>query len=255
MASREEKSGSSGSAGKLGSGIQGLDVLLEGGFNAGRVVLVLGEPGTGKTILCSQFLHYGVTQKDEKGVFIGINESKSRFLSEMLELGMDFAKLEKDGKFAYVDATEVRRIPEQARVGRIPVGGRELGIVNLMDLIQEAIEKVSPKRVVVDSISDLIFRFPRIEERRPVVLDIVEALEATGATSLLTSELLSTGESRTLQPEEYLAEGVIILRQLRKGIRGIQILKMRGSKIDTRPRPYAIRDKGIEVYATEELYE
>jgi circadian clock protein KaiC len=243
------------SARKLGTGVQGLDALLEGGFSEGKVILILGEPGTGKTILCSQFLHHGATKEGEKGVFVGINEPKSRFMSEMMGLGMDFAKLEKDGSFAYVDATEVRRIPEQARVGRIPVGGRELGIVNLMDLIQEAIEKVSPKRIVVDSISDLIFRFPRIEERRPVVLDIVEALEATGATSLLTSELLSTGESRSLQPEEYLAEGVIILRQLRKGIRGIQIRKMRGSRIDTKPRPYAIKEKGIEVYATEELYE
>jgi circadian clock protein KaiC len=243
------------SARKLGTGVQGLDALLEGGFSEGKVILILGEPGTGKTILCSQFLHHGATNEGEKGVFVGINEPKSRFMSEMMGLGMDFAKLEKDGSFAYVDATEVRRIPEQARVGRIPVGGRELGIVNLMDLIQEAIEKVSPKRIVVDSISDLIFRFPRIEERRPVVLDIVEALEATGATSLLTSELLSTGESRSLQPEEYLAEGVIILRQLRKGIRGIQIRKMRGSRIDTKPRPYAIKEKGIEVYATEELYE
>jgi KaiC/GvpD/RAD55 family RecA-like ATPase len=168
---------------------------------------------------------------------------------------MDFAELEKKGNFAYVDATEVRRIPEQAKVGRIPVGGRELGIVNLLDLIQEAIERVSPKRIVVDSISDLIFRFPRIEERRPVVLDIVDALEATGATSLLTSELLSTGETRTLQPEEYLAEGVIVLRQLKKGVRGIQILKMRGSRIDTKPRPYKITEKGLEVYSTEELYD
>ena len=161
---------------------------------------------------------------------------------------------EKDGTFSYVDATEVRRIPEQAKVGRIPVGGRELGLVNLMDMIQEAIEKHSPKRVVVDSISDLVFRYPKMEERRPVVLDLVETLQGTKATCLMTSELLSTGEGRLLQPEEYLAEGVIILRTIQKGARAIQILKMRGSKVDTHPRPYVISSKGIEVLATEEVY-
>ncbi|MDA4131288.1 MAG: hypothetical protein OK457_11005 [Thaumarchaeota archaeon] len=239
---------------KLKTGIEGLDFILDGGFNEGRVILVLGEPGSGKTILCSQFLHFGSNEKREKSAFIGMNEPRSRFLSEMKGLGMDFEKLEKEGVFSYIDATEVRRIPEEARVGRIPVGGRELGLVNLMDTIQEAIEKNAPKRIVVDSISDLVFRFPKIDERRPVVLDLVETLQTSKATCLMTSELVSTGESRTLQPEEYLAEGVIIMRTLRKGSRAIQALKMRGSKVDTSPRPYVIKENGIEVYSTEEVY-
>ena len=239
---------------RLETGIPGLDSMLDGGFNEGRVVLVLGEPGSGKTILCSQYLFHGAVQKSEKSIFIGMNEPKSRFMQEMAGLGMDFDKLEKSGTFSYVDATEVRRIPEQAKVGRIPVGGRELGLVNLMDMIQEAIEKYSPKRVVVDSISDLVFRYPKVEERRPVVLDLVETLQTTKATCLMTSELLSTGEGRLLQPEEYLAEGVVIMRTLQKGVRSIQILKMRGSKVDTHARPYVINESGLQVYATEEIY-
>ena len=233
----------------------GLDYILDGGLSENRVILVLGEPGSGKTILCSQFLHFGATMRDEKGVFVGMNEAKSRFTSEMKALGMDFESLERQNMFSYVDATEVRRIPKEAKVGRIPVGGRELGLVNIMDTIQEAIEKFSPKRLVLDSISDLVFRFPTIEERRPVILDLVETLQSTKATCLMTSELLSTGEGRTLQPEEYLAEGVMLLRTLqKKGARSIQILKMRGSKVDTTPRPYTIKNTGLEVFANEEVY-
>ncbi len=194
-------------------------------------MLILGEPGTGKTILCSQYLHWGASQIEEKGVYVGLNEPKPRFMTEMNALGMDFTRLEKDSRFAYVDATEVRRIPEQAKVGRIPVGGRELGLVN-----------------------DLVFRFPNIEERRPAVLDIVEVLQSTGTTCLLTSELPSTGVDRVLQPEEYLAEGVILLRMLKDGARSLQVLKMRGSKVDSIPRPYVIKDNGLEVYTTEEVY-
>ncbi len=254
MSTQIEKVGPQIPSSRVKSGIPGLDALLDGGFPAGKIVLILGEPGTGKTILCSQYLHWGASQGDEKGVYVGLNEPKPRFMAEMSALGMDFANLEKDDRFAYVDATEVRRIPEQAKVGRIPVGGRELGLVNLIDLVQEGIDKLSPRRVVVDSISDLVFRFPNIEERRPAVLDIVEVLQSTGTTCLLTSELPSTGVDRILQPEEYLAEGVILLRMLKDGARSLQVLKMRGSKVDSIPRPYVIKDNGLEVYATEEVY-
>ncbi|HUI86032.1 MAG TPA: ATPase domain-containing protein [Nitrososphaerales archaeon] len=236
------------------SGLPGLDSMLDGGFNRGRVILVLGEPGTGKTIVCSQFLHHGAAVMGENSMFIGMNEPKTRFLKEMLALGMDFAKLEGEGKFKYVDATEVRKIPEQTKVGRIAVGGRELGLVNLLETIQDAMAKFEPSRIAVDSMSDLVFRFPTVEERRPVVLDLIETLQSSSATSLLTSELLSTGEERLLQPEEYLAEGVLLLRTLRKGVRTVQILKMRGSKVDTHPRPYVITGRGLEVLATEEVY-
>ncbi len=239
---------------KLQSGIVGLDVMLAGGFPEGNVVLILGEPGTGKTILCTQYLHWGALQKDEKGIFFGMNEPKARLMAEMQGLGMNLAKLEGQGKFAYVDATEVRRIPEQTRVGRIPVGGRELGLANLLDLMQEGIDKLSPKRIVVDSISDLVFRFPKLEDRRSAVLDIVESLQSTGATCLLTSELMATGDVRTLQPEEYLAEGVLLLRIVKKGVRTVQVLKMRGSKIDTMPRPFVIRENGLDILAKEEVY-
>ena len=254
MSAKIEKFGSQIPSSRVKSGIPGLDALLDGGFPAGKVVLILGEPGTGKTILCSQYLHWGASQIEEKGVYVGLNEPKPRFMTEMNALGMDFTRLENDSRFAYVDATEVRRIPEQAKVGRIPVGGRELGLVNLIDLVQEGIDKLSPRRVVVDSISDLVFRFPNIEERRPAVLDIVEVLQSTGTTCLLTSELPSTGVDRVLQPEEYLAEGVILLRMLKDGARSLQVLKMRGSKVDSIPRPYVIKDNGLEVYSTEEVY-
>jgi circadian clock protein KaiC len=239
---------------RLGSGIDGLDTLLHGGFSKSRVILVLGEPGTGKTILCSRFLYHGATHQDQKCVFIGMNEPQTRFMKEMGGLGMDFAKLQKEDKFRYIDATEIRRIPEQTKVGRISVGGRELGLVNVLDTIQESIAKFEPQRIVVDSITDLVFRFPNIEERRPVILDLVETLQSTSATTLMTSELLSTGDERVLQPEEYLAEGVLLLRTLRKGVRTIQILKMRGQNVDTHPRPYIISDTGIDVLATEEVY-
>jgi KaiC/GvpD/RAD55 family RecA-like ATPase len=80
-----------------------------------------------------------------------MNEVRHRFFNEMRTIGMDFDSLEKSEMFSYIDATGLRRIPHEAKVGRIPVGGKELELVNLIDIIQEAIEKSSPKRIVINT--------------------------------------------------------------------------------------------------------
>jgi len=53
---------------KVATGIPGLDDLVDGGFPQGRVVLVIGGPGTGKTILAGQFLYKGMYEDSQNGV-------------------------------------------------------------------------------------------------------------------------------------------------------------------------------------------
>lgn len=98
MSSSHEIEGSSNSS-SINSGIRGLDAMLDGAFPQGKVVLVLGEPGAGKTIFSSQFLHFGATKQKEKNIFIGMNEVRHRFFDEMRAIGMDFDSLEKSGMF------------------------------------------------------------------------------------------------------------------------------------------------------------
>jgi len=81
---------------KIATGISGLDELVGGGIPEGRVILVIGGPGTGKTILCSQFLYKGINEKQENGVFVSLDESKDHFYSEMQKFGWDFRKLEEE---------------------------------------------------------------------------------------------------------------------------------------------------------------
>jgi KaiC/GvpD/RAD55 family RecA-like ATPase len=108
---------------------------------------------------------------------------------------------------------------------------------------------------VLDSISGLTFRFPEAWEKRQAILDIMEALDDIGATCLITSEAISTGEARQVQPEEYLSQGVIRLETLGTGERVVRILKMRGTKVDSVPRPYEIGETGIEAYPDQNVYQ
>ena len=240
---------------KVETGMEGLDEMLLGGLPEGRVVLVAGGPGTGKTIFASQFLHYGATKKDERAFYISLDETRDHFNAEMMTFGWDFEALEGESKFSFVNASGVRRMPDIAKTGKLPVGGDEEFLINLMGTISTTVEKLDARRVVLDSISGLIFRFPEVGERRLAVLDVIEALAATGATCLITSEALSIGETRAVQPEEYASHGVIYLETLRTGERAVRVLKMRGTKIDSTPRPYEIRETGIEVYPSQNVYQ
>jgi len=58
-----------------------------------------------------------------------------------------------------------------------------------------------------------------------------------------------------VQPEEYLSQGVINLQTLRNGERAVRILKMRGTEVDSVPRPYKIVETGIEVYSDQNIYQ
>jgi KaiC/GvpD/RAD55 family RecA-like ATPase len=100
-----------------------------------------------------------------------------------------------------------------------------------------------------------LFRFPEAWEKRKAILDIMEALSGIEATCLITSEAISIGEERQVQPEEYLSQGAILLKTLETGDRAVRILKMRGTEVDSVPRPYKIGQTGIEVYSDQSIFQ
>lgn len=239
------------------SGIPGFDEITGGGFPQGRVVLVLGEPGAGKTILCSQFLLNGFTKFGENGVFVSMEETRSHYTREMKSFGWNFETVEKEGKFAFIDASPIRSLPGEVKVGKVTLGKQDFSMISLLELVKNSVKKVNAKRIVVDPISLLLAQYSDDVQRRKALLDLVEALSDLGATCIMSSELRRVGiRGRTLQLEEFLAHGVVIMQTIATGRtmeRTIQIEKMRETQIDRQPRPYRITSKGIEVYPRESV--
>jgi len=237
------------------TGVPGLDEILGGGFPQGRVLLVLGEPGAGKTILCSQFLINGVTKFGENGLFVSMEEGRGHYSREMSAFGWDFQSAEKEGKFSFVDASPIRTIPGEVRIGKLTIGRQDFSLISLLEVIRNSAKAINALRIVVDPISLLLFLYTDETSRRKALLDLVEALAETGATCLLSSELRQIGlRGRTLQTEEYLVHGVVMMQTIAAGRvmeRTIQVEKMRETAIDRQPRPYRITEKGIEVYPRE----
>jgi KaiC/GvpD/RAD55 family RecA-like ATPase len=239
------------------TGIPGFDEILGGGFPQGRVLLVLGEPGAGKTILCSQFLINGVTKFGENGLLVSMEEGIGHFSREMSAFGWDFQSAEKNGKFSFVDASPIRTIPGEVRVGKLTIGREDFSLISLLEVVRNSAKAINALRIVVDPISLLLYQYSDQTQRRKALLDLVDALSETGATCVLSSELRKIGiRGRTLQTEEYLTHGVVIMQTIAAGRtmeRTIQVEKMRETAIDRQPRPYRITEKGIEVYPRESV--
>ena len=242
------------------TGVQGLDELLNGGIPEGRVVLIVGGPGSGKTILASQFLHKGISEYNQNGIFVSLDEEKDHYYSEMLSFGWDFAKAEKEGKFGFLDATKMSRaamLRERLVSEAKSLRGKQLQIDKLVENIETMIDEVDAKRVVLDTLATLFHRFPDPIERRIAVVDLIESLSELKITTLITTELGRLTLDRKVTVEEYMAHGVILMQTLYShGVtsRAMQVVKMRGTKTNPNLVPYTIDSSGIEIFPDVSLF-
>jgi KaiC/GvpD/RAD55 family RecA-like ATPase len=243
------------------SGVEGLDDLVSGGFPKGRVILVVGGPGTGKTILASQFLWKGISQYGENSVLVSLDENQHHFYEEMMKFGWDFKKAEEEGKFLFVDATRLSRVAilkeKMLKEETSSLRGKQLQIDRLIEELQSKIQQINAKRVVLDTLASLFYRFMDPIERRTASVDLIESLSDLGATTIVTTELSYLGLERNLMDEEFLVHGVIMMQTLFSGgttTRALQVEKMRGAGVNPNLVPYTIDRNGIEVFPTMSLF-
>jgi KaiC/GvpD/RAD55 family RecA-like ATPase len=262
-----KKEGATSDVNRVAVGIPGFDEILGGGFPQGRVLLVLGEPGAGKTVLGSQFLLNGIERFSENGMFVSLKESLGHYNAEMGSFGWDFAKAEKEGRFSFIDASPIRAVPGEVKIDALTLGREKFSLISLLETIRKNAKTIGARRVVVDSLSMLELQYPDAVQRRKAILDIVEALSETGATCVLTTDFTSIGLEQFTTLEDFLRfsiiqfekqffHGVISMQTVPAGRameRIITVEKMYATQIDRQPRPYRITKKGIEVYPRESI--
>ena len=91
---------------KLLTGIEGFDLISDGGLPEGRTTLVAGTSGSAKTVFAVQFLAEGIKKADESGVFITFEEPPGEIRKNVAGFGWDIHRWEDKGKWAFVDDPE-----------------------------------------------------------------------------------------------------------------------------------------------------
>ena len=248
---------------RASSGVKGLDEILGGGFPKSRTILVVGGPGSGKTILAIQFLRAGAVN-GERAIYITFDERPEQVKENVSAFGWDLDRLEAEGKMLFVDATPFRRARttsagvHEAREG-LPTYETmpEITLRGLVETVKRLAEEEDVARLAVDPVTSLSVRYQSPIKTRHAMLMLFDALSSTGATCLVTSELRTSMLSRRFQLEEFLSQGVVLLRTgIHEGnvLRGIQVEKMRGIAHDAQLRPYIISQNGIEVFAKDKVF-
>lgn len=225
---------------RVKSGITGLDELISGGFPPSSTVLITGGAGCGKTTMCMNYLVKGALTYNEPGVYVSLEEDPERIIwNAKTSFNWPINELIKKKLLKFVRA-EVYDFDK------------------LRMVIEDEVDSIGAKRMVIDPTTVLSLYFEKPLEIRRGLLDLDRMLKKIGCTTLLTSEVAEglSGIS-AFGVEEFTADGIIIMYYIRREnvfIRALTIRKMRATKHDTGIHPIEITKDGIVIYTTELLH-
>ena len=229
---------------KLSTGTAGLDAILGGGVESGRVYLVEGTPGTGKTTLGLSFLHEGVRQGDST-LYVTLSESEPELRSVAASHGWDMAG---------VDVYELAAAAGPDGEGEQSVlHPAELELGETARAVMERVRARSPARIVFDSLSEIRLLAENPQRYRRQVLALKRFFAQQGCTVLLLDDHSAnpSASGGDLQLHS-LVHGVVTLEQIPLDYgaerRRLRVVKLRGSPFRGGYHDFAIQRGGLAVY-------
>jgi circadian clock protein KaiC len=225
---------------KAPTGIQGLDQVTGGGLPKGRVTLLCGSAGCGKSLFAMEFLVHGAVRYGEPGVYMDFEETEKKLTANVASLGFDLPELARRKKLL-VDCVAVAR-HQIAETG-------DYNLEGLFIRLDQAVKAIKAKRVVLDSIEALFTGLADSTLLRAELGRLFRWLEEHELTALVTGE---AGDHTLTRHglEEYIADCVIALdHRVTEQIatRRLRVVKYRGTFHGTDEYPFLIGPEGISV--------
>lgn len=232
---------------RVKTGIKGFDFLLQGGFTENSTSLVIGVPGTGKTIFSLEYLYRGAEDYNERGVYISFEQPVNELEQQAEQFGWDLKKLQKKKKIKIV---------------HIPIEDihRET-----LDKVGDIVKSFKADRLIIDSISTLAVcsqeysnngKIPEEHATRFFIYEFINTIKRLDCTTLLTAELKQEDWLRKEMLAEFIVDTVILLKYfgaVGESSRTISIKKARRTKFNEFIHGFEFTKKGIVIKESQKL--
>jgi circadian clock protein KaiC len=226
---------------RVSTGCSGLDNILNGGLPRGRLYLVEGDPGAGKTTLALQFTLEGVRQ-GERTLYITLSESRSDLAHASESHGRSLDGVE----IVELLPNENDLLPEQQYTVFHPA---EVELSDRMQRIVKEVQRVRPERLVIDALSELRMLAKDPLRYRRQILSLKDFMADQECTVILLDDRSSRDPDLQLHS---IVHGVISMdkvpREYGKTRRQIEVVKLRGTPYREGYHDYAIVTGGVVAF-------
>ena len=223
---------------RIPTGVRGFDRLIEGGLLAGKTYLLTGPPGSGKTTFSMHFLLEGA-RRGENTAYVSLIHNPTEAVKDMARFDPSVWSYVKSGRMVLHDYGKSL----WKGAGKPPTWG------SVLMSIKEIAASQRISRLVIDSLTAIEFSNTDPAEKRAQLANFIRTIEEMGITAVLVAEL--TDPDRYTE-EHYLTDGVIMLHYFMDDVagdmvRGVQVLKMRRTRHETRIFPLRLTEEGLVV--------
>lgn len=225
----------------ISTGVDGLDEVLLGGVSPGRVYLVEGDPGAGKTTLAMQFLLEGA-KRGERGIIFALSESRRELLAIAESHGWDLTGID-------IDELGVPADPLHPESDYTIFNPAEVELGEAVGRIISRVRELQPTRVVFDSLSELRLLSQSPLRFRRQVLALKQFFGTTDMTVLIVDDRSGDKELGI----QSIAHGVFSLEHdvpvYGPSRRRIRVTKLRGQAFRAGYHDFALVRGGMQVYS------